>query len=311
VIGLHSRDPGRGLVDVERCLLQGEEANRLLASLRAFLLDPRRKLAERLRPDDSFRIAIRQSAADGSLLVVLQETARPFPLAEALAEFVRTRHADLVGVVRMRGLHGRRGGGRSVAVLGRTWIEERIGAAGFRLPAATFTQVNGKAGAELLRLVSTLAGQPAPSRVVDLYGGVGGYSFGMLAHGSESAVVCDADRDAIESGRRAARRIRERRVRFVHADVRRFLAEPPAAARSTDLLISNPPRSGLGHGVVEAAAAWNPRRWVMISCDPATLGRDLGRLASVGFRTVRVIPVDLFPQTAHVEVLALAERAGS
>jgi 23S rRNA (uracil1939-C5)-methyltransferase len=82
----------------------------------------------------------------------------------------------------------------------------------------------------------------------------------------------------------------------------RFPAVLPA-----DRVILNPPRGGVGPGVMEALAARPPRRLVYVSCDPATLARDLRRLGD-GFRIVRLQAVDLFPQTAHVETVATLDR---
>ena len=76
------------------------------------------------------------------------------------------------------------------------------------------------------------------------------------------------------------------------------------------MICVDPPRKGLAPEVVEAAAAMSPRRIVYVSCDPATLGRDVKRFAEHGYTAVRAAAVDLFPKTAHVETVALLERSG-
>jgi 23S rRNA (uracil1939-C5)-methyltransferase len=117
--------------------------------------------------------------------------------------------------------------------------------------------------------------------------------------------VCDADVEAIAAGRRAAAGLAA--LRYVHADAQRFLLE--RTGDGVDLLVANPPRSGLGRGVARAILALAPVRLIVVSCDPPTLARDLGILAREGsYRIERLSPLDLFPQTAHLETVAVLTR---
>jgi len=302
-VGLHGPS-GRELVDVERCLLQNDAANAVLSTARDFLAGA----AVSAGPRVELRLAIRRAERDGGLLVVLRETGASFRSAQALARFLADRHPLLAGVVLLRGAPGRRGGTRARTLVGHGRLEERIGALRLELPAASFAQVSAAGAEELLRLVCELAMPVSGRSVIDLYGGVGLFGMELARLGAAPVTVCDADADAIAGGRRAAAVAGLAAVRHVHADAERFLAE--RSRSGPDLLVANPPRTGLGVAVARAILALGPPRLILVSCDPATLARDLGILAREGsYRVERLVPLDLFPQTAHLETVAVLGEA--
>ena len=305
-IGLHSGEARGSLTDVACCSVQHDAANEILASAREFLLDPAaEERREWFRRREPYRLILRRSWATGQLLAGLRETGRPFPRLDALARFLVERHPRIHGVVRIRARPGRRGGSQTELLAGRDWIEERLGGLRFRLPAATFLQVNPEMAQRMIEEIRAAAGPVGGRRIWDLYGGVGAYGLALARLGSQS-LICDADRQAIQCGRETARRNRIARARFVHADVKSFLAD--RTNETADLVIANPPRAGLGRGVAQAIAAGNPARVVLVSCHPASMARDLRVFADGGYRTERVIPFDLFPQTAHVEAIGVLGR---
>jgi 23S rRNA (uracil1939-C5)-methyltransferase len=308
-IGFHLADPTvRGLVDVDLCPLQTEAANRILATARDFLL-PRagRGKGWSAGRGDSPRLVLRSSRATGKVLVALRETTEPFPDAEALAERLDGAHPELAGVVRIRARSGRRGGARILPLRGRTWLSERIGGVSYRLPAGTFVQVNLDAGEMLLDLVCAGAGRVQGRSAVELYGGVGVFAMALASRGAR-VTVCEADVEAVRCGRRAARSSQTGNVAFVHSDVTAFVRARLQEGARSDVVVANPPRSGLGARLPEQIARLEARRVVLVSCDPATLARDTRRLVAAGFSAERAVPVDVFPQTAHVETVLSLTR---
>jgi 23S rRNA (uracil1939-C5)-methyltransferase len=293
------RDARGRCIDVEECPVQRRPADDVLRSARSLLLrDPRWGRGE------SRRLVIRSSEATGQVLVALRDEGRALPGAERLARELRRRHRDVVGVVRISGRPGRRGGARCVTIAGRDSIDERLGDLLFRLPATAFAQVNPRVADALIAEVLRQAGDVSGRRVLDLYGGVGAYGLALGRLGA-AVTVCDADADAIRCGKATARRSGCRGVEFVHAGTARFLGRP---LRRPDLVVANPPRGGLDRGATAGLIAHRAPRLLLVSCDPATLARDVGRLEKGGYRLRRVIPFDMFPQTAQVETLATLTR---
>jgi len=170
-------------------------------------------------------------------------------------------------------------------------------------PATAFEQVHPEMGAIArawaVEQLGSLAGQAA----WDLYGGIGDTAV-LLAAGGAAVVSVDADEKAI-SWARARTEPGSERIRFIAGkaeDVLPSLGEPPAA------VVVNPPRSGLHWDVTLRLTGEPVPRLVYISCDPATLARDLSRL-STNYRVSGVKAFDLFPQTAHVETVVVLEAA--
>jgi len=306
-IGMHPSDPDRpGIVDVERCLLLPEIAHPVLETARGFLLE---------RADDwlaskgaePFRMTLRVSRQRGEVLVLLRETTQPFPVAKALAERLHAAHRTVVGVARVRARAGQRGGARVTPIVGRSWISERVGELELRLPATSFVQVDTEAAGLLVDLVVQHAGAVARTAVLDLYGGVGSFGIALARQGAR-VIVCEADAEAVRCGRQAARSAGVPQVTFVHAEVGSHLRAGDHGPHGVDLVVANPPRAGLGRRVPQGIRRLDPERIVLVSCDPATLARDLSRLVELGYTPERAIPVDLFPQTAHVETVLPLKR---
>jgi 23S rRNA (uracil1939-C5)-methyltransferase len=300
ILGYH-RGVGHGLIDVPACAIADPRMTSVLATARAFFLhgagagDP--ALDDR---GEALRLVIRASSSTEELLVAFRGPDRPFASLPEYAELAMAEEPNLVGVVRIVGAPGRRGGARAWAVRGRDWIEERVLGCRFAVPATTFLQVHARASEALARHV--LEGIGRPVHVVELYGGIGALSM-AISRGGASAIVVEADPDAVRCGREAAERAGVRGVRFVCGDVGRFLAQPGAFPRP-ELVIADPPRTGFGRDVARRLRALGAPRIVVVSCDPATLARDLKDLVGGGYVVERVVPFELFPQTAHIETVA-------
>jgi 23S rRNA (uracil1939-C5)-methyltransferase len=305
ILGLHAGTTTE-LVDIERCLLQDDSANHVLETARAFFLDgPGAGDPAVDDPREPLRLVVRRSFLTRELLAALRGLGGAFPSAPAFARRLMDEHRLVRGVVRLVARPRRRGGTKTVPLAGRSWIAERLGGTEFHLPASTFFQVNPEAAERVVDVVGALAGEVAGRRVLDLYAGVGVFGLALARLGAR-VTLCEADPEAVRCGEQAA--VRGLDAKFVNAAVAAFLARGPRTGRP-DVVVANPPRAGLGREVVRAIAGLGPQRIILVSCDPATLARDLGQLVGQGYRPSRVQPVDLFPQTPHVETVSVAVRA--
>ena len=303
ILGYHPPGDARGVVDVAACLLADDAMNRVVACARAFFLegagaaDPALPAVGSL--GEPLRLVVRRSRSETRILAAFRGDPGPFPSARTFAEHLTREVPEVAGVVRLVADQGRRGGTRVEALTGRTFLRETLGGISFDVPAASFFQVNPEGAEVLLREVLAACGPVRGRTVLELYGGMG--VFGLaLARAEARVTVLEADRDAVAAGLRAAAGA-GLDARFLRGDVLRTLQEQRGIA--ADLVLADPPRSGLGPGVAAQIAARMPERIVLVSCDPGTLARDLGALHGRGYAVERVVPVDLFPQTPHVETV--------
>jgi len=308
VLGFHGSSPDGGIVDVACCPVQHDGANFVLEAARRLLLDPEGPWKTAFTAKDVFRLVLRRSWLTGEILVGLREAGARFPDVETFAQQLAEACPEVQGVVRIVARPGRRGGARVERVLGRDWIDERVGELTFRLPALSFLQVSTVMAAELVRVVSECACPAEGTEALDLYGGVGSIGLHLALRGAR-VTVCEADRMAVACGRRTSRREGLSLATFVTGDVLDFLASAAPPWRGPETVVANPPRDGLGRGVVEAILARKPEQVVLVSCDPPTLARDLGRLVRGGLEVARVRPLDMFPQTSHIETVVHLKRA--
>jgi 23S rRNA (uracil1939-C5)-methyltransferase len=179
-------------------------------------------------------------------------------------------------------------------------LEYRSGAFLFRVSGKSFFQVNRFL---VESLVEAGVGEARGTRALDLYAGVGLFS---LALGGRFSHVT-----AVESGKGAADDLTHNALRagvpvdVVRADASRYLA---GLEQAPDFVLADPPRAGLGPACVSELIRLAPRDIAVVSCDPATLARDLAGLLCGGFRIVKLTLADLFPQTYHIETVARLER---
>ena len=193
-------------------------------------------------------------------------------------------------------------------LIGEPWVMHEVLGQPYRVSAESFFQVNTVGAAALVEIVAAYADLRPGDVLLDAYCGVGLFAL-ALADLAGEVIGVEASPSACEdfafnAGDRTNITLHEGAVEEV---LPALLAEGQRA----DIVVLDPPRAGAGSAVIRSLAALGPRRMVYISCDPATLGRDAVFLAEAGYRLVEAQPVDLFPQTYHVETVALwARRQG-
>ncbi|MDP2530182.1 MAG: TRAM domain-containing protein [Candidatus Palauibacterales bacterium] len=286
--GYHAQGAPEVLVDVADCPLSERAVGDAWRAVRSNW----GAAARRLPGGEEVRLTVRASARGGTAVVV--DGGRPDSPGDpaALAESVP-------GLVC---LAWRPAGKRLRVVAGEPVFDERWQGFDLELGPETFLQVNRRAAEAIERSLDEGLGEVAGLRIVDLYGGVGTRAMRWSLRGAEVA-SCDADRNAVAAGRAAAAHY------SAEVDLRAARVEEVVdALLPADVVVVNPPRQGLSREVTGILREVRARRLAYVSCDPATLARDLVRLGE-GWRVTRVEAFDAFPQTAHVETLAWLEAA--
>ncbi len=249
-------------------------------------------------------VTLRKAVATGETMVVLATTKDHWPRQEELAgELAGT--GRVTTVVRQTAAlpGGELDAGRTRTLYGRGYITDRLGGLVFRLSATSFYQVNPVQTRVLYEKVREYAGLTGRERVVDAYCGVGTIAL-FLARQAREVLGMEVSPRAVADARQNARLNNLNNVSFVRGAVEKLLPRLFDRGGGPDVLVLDPPRRGCHRSVLEALARYPVPRVVYVSCDPGTLARDLGFLAGHGYRVVEVQPVDMFPQTHHVECVA-------
>ncbi len=298
------------VVPFESCRIQHPLLDRVLAVTRR-LVDELAIPAydERTRTGVLRHVVARVSRRRGEVLVALVTPGPHFPAGPALAAGIRKAIPECVGVVHnINPSPGNAILGRVTRTLaGRDHLVEELDGLRFLVSAVSFFQVS-PAQAESLYRVAVEQAAPGPGdTVVDLYAGVGTLSL-FLARRSGAVEAIEDVGPAVADGRQNAAENRQDNLRFHLGAAEAVLPELVRAGLRPTVVVLDPPRKGAAPEVLEAILRVGPRRVVYCSCNPATLARDLGELQRA-YRLRAVQPVDMFPQTAHVECCALMERA--
>jgi 23S rRNA (uracil1939-C5)-methyltransferase len=192
-------------------------------------------------------------------------------------------------------------------VLGSERLAEELCGLRLELSHDAFFQTNTEMAERLYAIVRDHAGLRGSERVFDLYCGIGTIGLVLATDAGEvwgleivAGAVADAERNAAANGISNAR--------FVAANARTGVRPLVEQAGRPDVVVLDPPRAGLSQKVVRRVIECEARRIVYVSCNPTTLAPNAAQLGEAGYRLRRVKPVDMFPQTPHIECVALLER---
>ena len=194
---------------------------------------------------------------------------------------------------------------------GNPYIEDRIGSVTYRISARSFYQVNPVQTKTLYETALEFAGLTGQESVWDLYCGIGTISL-FLARHARHVYGVEIVPEAIEDARKNAELNHLENTTFFTGKAEEVLPEwYRKNAKTADVIVTDPPRKGCEESVLETMVAMRPQRIVYVSCDPATLARDLKYLCAKGYDLKTVQPVDMFPQTVHVESCVLLKRVSN
>jgi 23S rRNA (uracil1939-C5)-methyltransferase len=243
------------------------------------------------------------SAGDAMLLTLLIEA--PLVRGEELAGQLRGAVSNLAAVWECAGPPQDGIYGTSWRLLGgEMYLRESLGAKQLLLSPASFTQVNPPVAERLYGLVGEYAALTGSETVLDLYSGVGAIAL-QLAEQAGQVIGVESYAPAMADAERNARLNQAHNCRFICGSVERVLPQLAEQGIAVDVAVLDPPRAGCVPAALDALLALSPRRIIYVSCDPATLARDLRRLNAGGYQVGAVQPLDMFSQTGHVESIVM------
>ena len=297
------------VVPVAQCLIQKPQADAAAQALRTYIASCGVSCYdEKTRRGLVRHLYIRTNGAGQSLICVVAN-GKKLPGEEELVRLLRQAAPETVGVV--LGVNTQPTG----AVLGTEYrtlwgadvLTDTLCGLTFRLSVPSFYQVNREMAERLYARAVEFAGLTGTETVLDLYCGAGTITQVMARHAGR-VIGAEIVPEAIEDAKANAKRNNVENVEFFCGDASAVAADLAARGLRPDVICVDPPRKGLAPEVVRAAAQMAPQRIVYVSCDPATLARDVKLFGQEGYEAVRAAAVDMFPGTANVETVVLLSK---
>src|SRR3954468_9356081 len=305
VCGFHAPGSWETILHLEDCLLQSERGNELRRAVLAWCRSQGLDAYDRRSQTGFLRnLVIREGRRTGQFQVrlVTSEGELDTDALRAAIEVHSLLWTQVPGVAEVSA-------GPTEIVDGSPTFDEELSGLSVRISPEAFFQTNTEMAEQLYGVAASYAQLQGWERVYDLFCGIGTIGLSLAPRAGELfglEIVEEAVADAIEN----ARLNQTSNAHFFAGDVRLALRELVEKAGRPDVLVVDPPRSGLSQKVVRRIIEAAPRRIVYVSCNPTTLAPNAAQLVEAGYALRRVRPVDMFPQTPHIECVALLERAG-
>ncbi len=286
VVGLHETERYDSVLDIERCLLQSDRMNGLLAEARAFFAERGLSVYEQDTGEGLLRfLMLREGRQTGELMTNVVTSAPAVSELAPLVERLQARDTGTTSVV--MNVNPKKA---SVAVGveehllgGRDHIRERVGGLTFRVSANSFFQTNTRQAERLFDLVVESTGLAGTETVLDLYSGTGAISL-LLARRARWVYGVELAQAAVDDAGANAAANSITNCTFLSGEVRFVLPELIAKGVTAEVVVADPPRAGFHPKALHALITLRARRIVYVSCNPTTLARDLGELVRGGYR---------------------------
>ncbi|HEV8672912.1 MAG TPA: 23S rRNA (uracil(1939)-C(5))-methyltransferase RlmD [Methylomirabilota bacterium] len=311
IVGLHEAERYDAILDIERCLIQSETMNAVLAEVRAFVRQTGWRVYRQESEEGLLRfLVLREGRATGEAMVNLVTASPDVATARALADRLRARCPQVASVV--LNVNPKKAavavGVEEHPIAGNERIREQLGGIEFAISANSFFQTNTRQAERLFGIVAEYAELHGREVVFDLYSGTGAISL-LLARQARAVYGIELVPAAIEDATRNAAANGIANCTFLSGEVRHVLPELMRQGTRAEVVVADPPRAGFHPKALRAVVALAPARIVYVSCNPATLARDLAVLRAGGYALKTVQPIDMFPHTPHIEVVARLDAA--
>jgi 23S rRNA (uracil1939-C5)-methyltransferase len=305
ICGFHAPGRWHEIVEVRDCLLASEAGNAARERIVDWCRAQELTAYDRRSGEGLLRnLVVREGRRTGQLQVRLI-TARGLLERESLAATATPETSILW--TKLEGVAESTQGGQTELIAGTDRLEEELAGTQLRISPQAFFQTNTEMAERLYGLAIDYAELSGFDRVYDLYSGIGTIALCMAPRVAEVWGL-EISEEAVADAIAGARRCEITNARFFAGDVRLSLRELLRTAGAPDVLVVDPPRAGLSQKVVRRIVEASPKRIVYVSCNPTTLAPNAAQLVQAGYELTRIRPVDMFPQTPHIECVAALVR---
>ena len=308
VIGCFAKG-SHDIIDTRDCRIQKEGNNIIVNVMREIVERLRIPVYDEDRHTGVLRHVVGRIGENGEAMVVLVTATKDLPKAKEITRLLRERVPNLKSV--QQNIQTYRNNvilGRETKLLwGKPTIPDRISKLRFSISARSFFQVHTEQAAVLYEKALEYADLNGKETVLDAYCGTGTITL-FLAQKAHRVYGIEIVKPAIEDAKKNARDNHIKNAAFLVGDATKLMPRLYQENIRPNVIVVDPPRAGCTEPVLKTFVAMHPDRIVYVSCNPATLARDLALLAGLGYMTKEIQPVDMFPQTSHVECVVLMSK---
>ncbi|MEH7121905.1 23S rRNA (uracil(1939)-C(5))-methyltransferase RlmD [Bacillus sp. JJ1773] len=305
--GLYGMNSHR-LINIDQCAVQHPQTNNATVTVKRILQDLKIPIYnEKTRKGLIRTIVARVGIQTGELQIVLITAKKELPKKDLIIQEIKKRLPAVKSII--QNINGQKTslifGEETVNLEGNDFIQETLGDLSFELSARTFFQLNPEQTVKLYNEVKNAAGLTGKEKVVDAYCGVGTIGLWVAEQAAEIRGM-DIIPESIEDAKKNATRHGIKHAKYVTGKAEVLLPKWVKEGWKPDVIIVDPPRTGLDEQLLKTILKVKPKKVVYVSCNPSTLAKDIDVLSS-SYKVDMIQPVDMFPQTAHVENVAVLE----
>ncbi len=298
------------IVQVDNCLLENQDADRIILTIRKLLKSFKIKPYNEDTGFGLFRhVLIRCGRNTGEILVILVLASPILPSKNNFVKALLKEHPEITTVVLNVNNRGNSMvlGEKDYVLYGKGYIEDTLCGKTFRISPQSFYQVNPEQTEVLYNKAMEYAGLTGKEVVFDAYCGTG--TIGLIAsEHSKQVIGVELNKAAVADARLNAKRNAVKNITFYEKDAGQFMVQMAEERTTVDVVFMDPPRSGSDEAFLSSLVKLAPKRVVYVSCNPETLARDLEYLKKHGYSMKKGVAVDMFPWTGHVETVVLMSK---
>lgn len=298
------------VINIEKCIIQDSKADEIIQTIKGLMR------TFKMRPYDEDtgqgflrHVLIKRGFATDQIMVVLVTSTKVFPGKNNYIKAIRKIHPEISTII--LNVNNRKTsmilGSEEVTLYGRGYIEDVLCGVRFQISAKSFYQVNPIQTEVLYNKAIEMAGLKGDETVIDAYCGIGTIGL-ILSDKVKNVIGVELNNDGVKDAIKNARNNNIKNAYFHNEDAGDFMVKLADENKKIDLVIMDPPRAGSDEKFLSSVIKLSPDKVVYISCNPITQERDLRYMVKNGYEVKEIQPVDMFPQTNHVECIVLIEK---
>lgn len=301
------RENTHDVINIDKCMIQDSKADEIIGTIKDFMKSFKMKPYDEDTGEGFLRhVLIKRGFSTGQVMVVLVVSSKIFPGKNNYIKALVKKHPEISTII--MNINNRKTsvvlGNEEAILYGKGYIEDILCGVKFQISAKSFYQVNPIQTEILYNKAIEMAKLKGNETVIDAYCGIG--TIGLIVSSKVKNVIgVEVNNDAVKDAIRNAKQNNIKNAYFYNDDAGDFMVELASENKKIDLVIMDPPRSGSDEKFLSSLVKLSPEKVVYISCNPETQKRDLEYLVKKGYKVREIQPVDMFPQTTHVECVVL------